>query len=180
MSAPNLSELDFPALSAQESQSGLLKYSGDDSPYRSANKDDMLSSKSNYSIPTRGAIDFASAVRKMSSQESNMWKYDRNGSADASVGSSRSAHVLASSYNGGQVRGIYGDKYKVGVHTGQLLSGSKLEKQWVMILCQQIYMLYKLRFWNKNLLHGYVLLILLRLQQICTRKCERKPVTMHA
>jgi hypothetical protein len=108
--APNLSELDFPALSAQESQSGLLKYSGDDSPYRSANKDNMLSSKSNYSIPTRGAIDFASAVRKMSSQESNMWKYDRNGSADASVGSSRSAHVLASSYNGGQVRGIYGDK----------------------------------------------------------------------
>lgn len=71
-------------------------------------------------------------------------------------------------------------RYKVGVHTGQLLSGSKLEKQWVMILCQQIYMLYKLRFWNKNLLHGYVLLILLRLQQICTRKCERKPVTMHA
>ncbi|KAH7833890.1 hypothetical protein Vadar_010793 [Vaccinium darrowii] len=110
LSAPNLSELDFPALSAQESQSGLLKYSGDDSPYRSANKDNMLSSKSNYSIPTRGAIDFASAVRKMSSQESNMWKYDRNGSADASVGSSRSAHVLASSYNGGQVRGIYGDK----------------------------------------------------------------------
>ncbi|KAF7127449.1 hypothetical protein RHSIM_Rhsim11G0001100 [Rhododendron simsii] len=115
LSAPNLTELDFPALSGQESHIGVRKHSGDDiqqsgSPYRSANKDNMLLSKSNYSIPTRGAIDFASAVRKMSSQESNMWKYDRNGSADASVGSSRSAHVLASSFNGGQVRGIYGDK----------------------------------------------------------------------
>ncbi|PSS19321.1 Polyadenylate-binding protein [Actinidia chinensis var. chinensis] len=47
----------------------------------------------------------------MSSQDSGTWKYDRNGSADASVGSSRSAqHALASSYKGGQGRGIFGDR----------------------------------------------------------------------
>ncbi|XP_057467712.1 polyadenylate-binding protein-interacting protein 7 [Actinidia eriantha] len=115
LSAPNLSSLDFPALSVQDGQNGLPKYAGDDmgesvSPYRSAGNDNMVLFKSSSSIPSRGAIDFASAVRKMSSKDSNTWKYERNGSADASVGSSRSAHVLASSYNGGQGRGIYGDK----------------------------------------------------------------------
>ena len=115
LSAPNLSSLDFPALSVQDGQNGLPKYAGDDmgesvSPYRSASNDNMVLFKSSSSIPSRGAIDFASAVRKMSSKDSNTWKYERNGSADASVGSSRSAHVLASSYNGGQGRGIYGDK----------------------------------------------------------------------
>ncbi|GFZ08701.1 hypothetical protein Acr_20g0005090 [Actinidia rufa] len=116
LSAPNLSSLDFPALSVQDGQNGLPKYAGDDmgesvSPYRSAGNDNMVLFKSSSSIPSRGAIDFASAVRKMSSKDSNTWKYERNGSADASVGSSRSAQVLASSYNGGgQGRGIYGDK----------------------------------------------------------------------
>ncbi|KAI7998173.1 Polyadenylate-binding protein-interacting protein 7 [Camellia lanceoleosa] len=111
LSAPNLSALDFPVLSVQDVQNGLPKYAGDDiqqsfSPHRSASKDSLLLFKSNSSIPTRSTTDFASAVRKMSSQDSGIWKYDRNGSADASVGSSRTANVLASSYNGG--RGIYG------------------------------------------------------------------------
>uniref|UniRef100_A0A5B6ZHM5 Polyadenylate-binding protein-interacting protein 7 n=1 Tax=Davidia involucrata TaxID=16924 RepID=A0A5B6ZHM5_DAVIN len=115
LSAPNLSALDFPALSAPDGQNGLPKFAGDDlqhsvSPYRSSDKDSMLLFKSSSSIPSRGAIDFASAVRKMTSQDSGMWKYDRNGSADASIGSSRSSHVLASSYSGGQGRGIYGDR----------------------------------------------------------------------
>ncbi|PSS19235.1 Polyadenylate-binding protein [Actinidia chinensis var. chinensis] len=115
LSAPNLSALDFPALSVQDGQNGLPKYAGNEmgksvSSYQSASNDNMVLFKSSSSIPTRGAIDFASAVRKMSSQDSNTWKYERNGSADASVGSSRSVHVLARSYNGGHGRGIYGDK----------------------------------------------------------------------
>ncbi|KAA8538720.1 hypothetical protein F0562_028299 [Nyssa sinensis] len=115
LSAPNLSALDFPALSAPDGQNGVPKYTGDDlqhsvSPYRSSDKDSMLLFKSSSSIPSVGAIDFASAVRKMTSQDSGSWKYDRNGSADASIGSSRSSHVLASSYSGGQGRGIYGDR----------------------------------------------------------------------
>ncbi|CAL5439549.1 unnamed protein product [Camellia sinensis] len=115
LSAPNLSALDFPALSVHDGQNGLPKYAGDDiqqsgSPYRSSSKDSMLLFKSSSSIPTRGATDFASAVRKMSSQDSGIWKYERNGSADASVGSSRSAHLLASSYSSGQGRSIYGDR----------------------------------------------------------------------
>ncbi|GMQ01605.1 hypothetical protein CsSME_00048182 [Camellia sinensis var. sinensis] len=115
LSAPNLSALDFPALSVHDGQNGLPKYAGDDiqqsgSPYRYSSKDNMLLFKSSSSIPTRGATDFASAVRKMSSQDSGIWKYERNGSADASVGSSRSAHLLASSYSSGQGRSIYGDR----------------------------------------------------------------------
>ncbi|KAK3027513.1 hypothetical protein RJ639_040228 [Escallonia herrerae] len=115
LSAPNLNALDFPALSAADGQNGMPKFVGDDlqqnlSPYRSSEKDNLLLFKSSSSIPSRGAIDFASAVRKMASQDSSMWKYDRNGSADASVGSSRSSHVLASSYNSGQGRGIYAER----------------------------------------------------------------------
>ncbi|KAG5591030.1 hypothetical protein H5410_041544 [Solanum commersonii] len=37
-------------------------------------------------------------VRKMVSQDSSIWKYDRTGVADGSVGSSRNSPVLASSY----------------------------------------------------------------------------------
>ncbi|KAM7507407.1 hypothetical protein LguiA_017860 [Lonicera macranthoides] len=116
LSAPNLSALDFPALSASDGQNGMPKFSGEDlqpnaSPYhRASDKENLLMFKSSNSIPSRGSIDFASAVRKLASQDYGMWKYDRNGSsADASVGSSRSSHVLASSYNGGQGRGVYGN-----------------------------------------------------------------------
>ncbi|KAL6986690.1 Polyadenylate-binding protein-interacting protein 7 [Sarracenia purpurea var. burkii] len=115
LSAPNLTALDFPALSVQDGQNDQPKYAGDDiqqnvNPYQSTSKDNMLLFKSSSSIPTRDAIDFASAVRKISSQDSNSWMYERNGSADVNTGSSRSAHLLASSYNGGQGRGIYGDR----------------------------------------------------------------------
>ncbi|KAJ9168141.1 hypothetical protein P3X46_019702 [Hevea brasiliensis] len=115
-SAPNLSALDFPALPVQDSQNGPSKYAGDDlqqsgNPYRSSDKENMLLFKSSSSIPSRGgAIDFASAVRKLASQDSGMWKYDKNGSADSTVGSSRSSHVLTSSYSSGNGRGIYADR----------------------------------------------------------------------
>ncbi|KAL3500867.1 hypothetical protein ACH5RR_039960 [Cinchona calisaya] len=115
LSAPNLNGMDFPALSTLGGQNDMAKFPGDDlqqntRPYRSSEKDNLLLFKSGSSIPSRGAIDFASAVRKMAPQDSGMWKYDRNGSADANAGSSRGSHMLASSYNGRQVRGIYNDR----------------------------------------------------------------------
>ena len=115
LSAPNLSTLDFPALALTDSQSGPQKYAGDDlqhsaNPYRSSDKDNMLMFKSSSSLPSRGAIDFASAVRKMSSQDSGMWKYDRNGSADSTVGSSRSSHGSANTYSAATGRGVYANR----------------------------------------------------------------------
>ncbi|KAG8375775.1 hypothetical protein BUALT_Bualt10G0135400 [Buddleja alternifolia] len=120
MSTPNLSPLDFPALSVRDGQNG---FAGDDihqnvSPYQSTGKESSILFRSS-SIPSRGATDFASAVRKMASQDSSIWKYDRNGSSDTSTGSSRSSHVLASSYSSGQGRGVYGDRLqnRVSAHT---------------------------------------------------------------
>ncbi|KAF9662283.1 hypothetical protein SADUNF_Sadunf18G0036900 [Salix dunnii] len=109
LSAPNLNALNFPALTVPDNQSSPSKYVGDDIqqagiPFRSPNKDNMLLFKSG------GSVDFASAVRKLASQDSSMWNHDRNGSADSTVGSSRSSHVLASAYSGGHGRGIYADR----------------------------------------------------------------------
>ncbi|KAG5225420.1 polyadenylate-binding protein-interacting protein [Salix suchowensis] len=107
--APNVNALNFPALTMPDNQNGPSKYAGDDLqqagiPYRSPNKDNMLLFKSG------GSVDFASAVRKLASQDSSMWNNDRNGSADSTVGSSRSSHVLTSAYSGGHGRGIYADR----------------------------------------------------------------------
>lgn len=107
--------MDFPALSAIDGQNGMGKFAGDDlqqniSPYRPSEKENLLFFKSSSSFPSRGAIDFASAVRKMPPQDSGMWKYERSNSADVNAGSSRSSQILASSYSSGQVRGIYNDR----------------------------------------------------------------------
>ncbi|XP_024967920.1 polyadenylate-binding protein-interacting protein 7 isoform X2 [Cynara cardunculus var. scolymus] len=115
LSAPNLSALDFPALSPTEGQNGVPKFSGDDhqhhiNPYHPLEKDNLLMFKSSSAAPSGGATDFASAVRKMASQDSSIWKYNRNPSQDATIGSSRSSHVLASAYNGGHGRTNYGDR----------------------------------------------------------------------
>ncbi|GAB4854003.1 hypothetical protein Ancab_022585 [Ancistrocladus abbreviatus] len=106
LSAPNLSAMDFPALSVPHKKMSVPKYTGDDvqqtaNSCRYPDKDNMLLFKSSSSLPPRGSIDFASAVRKLAFQDSGLWKYDRNGSVDASVGSSRSSHVLASSFSSG-------------------------------------------------------------------------------
>ncbi|GMI81362.1 CTC-interacting domain 7 [Hibiscus trionum] len=111
LSVPNLSTMDFPALTVSDGQSGPSKYAGNDlqhnaSPYRSSDKDNLLMFKSSSSLPSRGATDFASAVRKMASQDSGIWKYDRNGSADSTVGSSRSSNGSANSYSASG-RGVY-------------------------------------------------------------------------
>ncbi|TKY58072.1 Polyadenylate-binding protein-interacting protein 7 [Spatholobus suberectus] len=114
LSAPNLSAMDFPALTSSNGQNTSAKYAADNvqqggNPYLSSDKD-MLMVKSGSSIPSRGAVDFASAVRKLASQDSGIWKYDKNGSGDASSGSSRGLNVLASAYNGGQGRVNFGDR----------------------------------------------------------------------
>lgn len=117
LSAPNLTSLDFPSLPVAHNKANLPKYAVDEiqqggNPYRASEKENLLLFKSGPSLPSRGAIDFASAVRKLASQDSSMWKYNRNGSADASVGSSRSSRVLASSYNNGPTRCAYSDRFQ--------------------------------------------------------------------
>ncbi|XP_047176203.1 polyadenylate-binding protein-interacting protein 7-like isoform X1 [Vigna umbellata] len=112
VSAPNLSAMEFPALTSSNGQS-TAKYAADSvqsgNPYLSSDKD-MLMFKFSSSTPSRGSVDFASAVRKLASQDSGIWKYDKNGSGDASTGSSRSLNVLASAYNGGQGRANFSDR----------------------------------------------------------------------
>ncbi|KAL0394247.1 UNVERIFIED_CONTAM: Polyadenylate-binding protein-interacting protein 7 [Sesamum latifolium] len=115
LSTPNLSALDFPALTETDGQNNLVKFAGADlhqnvGPYRSSGKESTLLFRSSSSIPSRGATDFASAAKKLASQDSSIWKFDRNGSSDTSIGSSRNAQVLGSSYNNSQARGIYGDR----------------------------------------------------------------------
>ncbi|XP_022754718.1 polyadenylate-binding protein-interacting protein 7-like isoform X3 [Durio zibethinus] len=115
LSAPNPSTLDFPALTVSDGQRGPRKYAGDDlqhsaNPYRSSVKDNILMLKYNSSLPPRGAIDFVSAARKMASQDSGIWKYDRNGSADSTIGSSRSSHGSANTYSTSPGRGFYANR----------------------------------------------------------------------
>ncbi|GER32076.1 small MutS related domain-containing family protein [Striga asiatica] len=109
LSTPNLSAMDFPALSSRDGQNDISKSRGH-SPNQ--NGGSALLFRSNSFVPSRGATDFASAVRKMASQDSNIWKYERNGSSGASIGSSRNSQVLASSYIGGPNTGVYGDRYQ--------------------------------------------------------------------
>ncbi|XP_062098693.1 pentatricopeptide repeat-containing protein At4g33170-like [Humulus lupulus] len=115
LSAPNLTAMDFPALSATDGQNGPRKYTGDEFPqsgypYRSSDKENLLLFKSSSSIPSRGSVDFATAVRKLAAQDSGVWKYERDNSTDAAIGSSRSSHSLTSNYSSGQGRGTYGDR----------------------------------------------------------------------
>ncbi|XP_008792861.2 polyadenylate-binding protein-interacting protein 7-like [Phoenix dactylifera] len=95
--APSLSMLDFPALPMAES-----KY----------NEEGLQQTPNSYRSPssiTCGTVDFASAVRKFISQDSGHWKYERSGSADGSVGSSRGPQLLTNQYNGNR-KSAFGDK----------------------------------------------------------------------
>ncbi|XP_074581663.1 polyadenylate-binding protein-interacting protein 7 [Curcuma longa] len=100
LGAPNFSPLDFPALPVADSQNGLPKYG------------DNQHGSDSYRSPaiSKGEIDFASTVRKLASQDSGHWKFERNGSADVNAGSSRSSHLLGSTYNG-NTKTAYGDKW---------------------------------------------------------------------
>lgn len=178
MSAPNLGAQDFPALA--EGHSGAPKYSVDEfqqsvNPHRASDKENLLFFNSSSSIPSRGPIDFVSAVRKMASQDTGMWKYDRNGSADVSIGSSRSSHVLASAYNGSQGRAIHGDRLQgrslaraapVWLETGDTV-GNILDVTTLLLLT-----------FEYGRIRSCTCLTLLRMQQICIRKQGRKLVTM--
>ncbi|KAK4790673.1 hypothetical protein SAY86_017977 [Trapa natans] len=119
LSAPTLTVMNFPALSVTETQNGLQKYSGDDvgksgNPFTFTNKDNLLFLKSSSSSPSRGAQEFASAVKELPSQDSGIWKYERNGSDNSSVGSSRNSQILSSAYSSSGINGrvIYGDRLK--------------------------------------------------------------------
>ncbi|XP_057799914.1 polyadenylate-binding protein-interacting protein 7-like [Salvia miltiorrhiza] len=106
-SSPNLSASKLPTLCVPNGHSGSRKLAGDDQqnvgPYWSPGKESSLRLRSFSAIPLRVATDFASAARKTTSQESSIWKYDRNGSSD-------NTQVLASAYNSGQVKSIYGNR----------------------------------------------------------------------
>ncbi|XP_074286338.1 polyadenylate-binding protein-interacting protein 7 [Silene latifolia] len=109
VSAPNLTSTDFPSLPVPDNKTNLQKYTGDElqqtiNPYGFFDKDNLLLFKSSPSLSAKSATDFASAVRKLASQDSGFWKYDRNGSADAAIGSSRSSQTLAGLYNSGAGR----------------------------------------------------------------------------
>lgn len=117
LAAPRLTAIDLPALSMRDGQNDLAKFPGDGfhqngGPYQASEKQGTLLFRSNSFIPSSGATDFASAVRKMPSHDASIWRYERNGSPRANIGSSKSSQVLASSYNTVQGRGIHGDRLR--------------------------------------------------------------------
>ncbi|XVE53823.1 hypothetical protein DITRI_Ditri03aG0032900 [Diplodiscus trichospermus] len=185
LSAPNLSTLDFPALAVSDGQSGPPKYAGDDlqysaNTYRASDKD-LLMFKSSSSLPSRGAIDFASAVRKMPSQDSGMWKYDRNDSADSTVGSSRSSHGSANTYSAATGRGVYANRV-------QTRGSSRSAPVWLetgdavgnILHFIKFMLLYSFLIGAIHAFGAYLFaLTLLSWQQICTLNFGKKLETMH-
>ncbi|EFH57031.1 hypothetical protein ARALYDRAFT_481487 [Arabidopsis lyrata subsp. lyrata] len=108
---PSLTPMDFPALSISNSHGIPAQFGGDDlqqtgNHYQSPEKDNMFFFKSGPSVTQPGSIDYVSAVRKLASPDSGMWKYERNDSADSSIGSSRNSGA----YKSGRGRSIYSDK----------------------------------------------------------------------
>ncbi|CAL9762824.1 unnamed protein product [Musa acuminata subsp. burmannicoides] len=103
LATPNFSPLDFPALPVADTLNGLSKYSGEEAH----NGSNMYRYPSGIS---RGDIDFASTVRKLASQNSGHWRYERNGSADGAAGSSKNSQLLSNSYNGNN-KMVFGDRW---------------------------------------------------------------------
>ncbi|CAN6906076.1 unnamed protein product [Brassica oleracea var. botrytis] len=98
--APNLTPMDFPALSISSTspaQFDDMQQTGNHH-YQSAGKDNMFFFKPDY----------VSAVKKLASQDTGLWKYEGNGSGDSSIGgSSRNYHAGSGR---GPGRSIYSDK----------------------------------------------------------------------
>lgn len=184
LSSPNLTAMDFPALAIPDGQN-TPKYGGDDiqqsgNPYRTLDKDNMFLFKSSASGQSRGATDFASAVRKLA-QDSSMWKYDRNGSAESTVGSSRSSHVLASAYNSGHGRSAFSERLQsrgsaraaptwleTGEAVGNIPQTTKLLAFMLLLIVREMPSAY------------IFALTLLRWQQKCILRCGKKHVIMLA
>ncbi|KAG1366374.1 polyadenylate-binding protein-interacting protein 7 [Cocos nucifera] len=117
--------LSIPALPVADAQNGLLKYTGEDkqqtpNTYRSA------------SSIFRGDRDFASTVRKIATQSNGHCGYERNGSAEGVLCSTRSSQLLVSSYGHGKM--AYGDKLQSSGATQATPVWLELEKQWVIFL----------------------------------------------
>lgn len=94
--APNLTPMDFPALSPAQFGGDDMQQTGNH--YQSAGKDNMFFFKPDY----------VSAVKKLASQDTGLWKYEGNGSGDSSIGgSSRNYHAGGGR---GPARSIYSDK----------------------------------------------------------------------
>ncbi|XP_038993833.1 polyadenylate-binding protein-interacting protein 7-like isoform X2 [Hibiscus syriacus] len=115
LSAPNLSTLGFPAVTVSDDRIGHSKYAGDylhhsAIPYQSSEKNNILMFKSSSSLPSTGALDFTLGIRKMTSQDSGVWKYDGNGFSNSIVGSSRNSHGLANTYSAAPGRGVYANR----------------------------------------------------------------------
>lgn len=89
---PSLNTLDFPALPVTETQTRFSLYSRD---HIQQTQDLYRSSSSIF----RGAPDFASAVRKLASQDNGTWKHEKNGSMDG-FGSGLTPQILTNSYKG--------------------------------------------------------------------------------
>ncbi|KAJ6847504.1 polyadenylate-binding protein-interacting protein 7-like [Iris pallida] len=100
--APSFNVLDFPALSAADTQNGMSKFNGGDLL--------QTSNSLRFSSISKGTTDFASAVRKLAAQDSAHQKYERSRPADGNIGSSKSSHVLASYSGHGKLD--YGDKVR--------------------------------------------------------------------
>ncbi|KAM0011302.1 putative polyadenylate-binding protein-interacting protein/7, CUE [Helianthus debilis subsp. tardiflorus] len=108
LSAPNLSALDFPTLSPTDNPNNVPTFSvKDHHPNHRSLEKELLMFKSSSMAPSLGATDFASAVKKMASHDSSIWKYDNNHSPNSTVGSSRSSHNLSSGFG----RSAYGDRF---------------------------------------------------------------------
>lgn len=129
LSAPNLTAMDFPALPLTDTNNGQPKYAGDepqhapDNSYHSNGKENFLQFKSTTGNPTFKATDFASTVRRMATQDSGHWKYERNGSVDASIGTNRQSQLSGSQY-GVHGRAANGDRL-------QSYGGSRTAPVWV-------------------------------------------------
>ncbi|CAA7394967.1 unnamed protein product [Spirodela intermedia] len=116
LSAPRFDAMDFPALSAADSQDGSSKYGGEDvqqapSMTQSMGKEAFPFLKSSGSVGASrgGAPDFASAVRRLASQDSGHWKLERNSSQEAAVGTIRNSQSLPSLHSR-QGRTLLGEK----------------------------------------------------------------------
>ncbi|CAN6841857.1 unnamed protein product, partial [Brassica oleracea] len=104
--SPKTTPMDFPSLSPQGHR-----------------KEDNMSFSSSVSQP--GSIDYASAVKKLASQDFGMWKYERADSS--SIGSSKNSHAFpGAAYKSGS---IYSDKLQnrpapVWLETGDAVAGN--------------------------------------------------------
>uniref|UniRef100_A0A0D6QXS5 Smr domain-containing protein n=1 Tax=Araucaria cunninghamii TaxID=56994 RepID=A0A0D6QXS5_ARACU len=122
-STPNLTSMDFPALSSAEMLNGLSQYTEDDvqqavNTYKRGEGDKLFLTGFNTSGNSIAAADFAAVVRKNASENSGQWKYDRNGAMDVKLGSGRNSQVSRASFAANS-RVINGDRLRSSTNVRQ-------------------------------------------------------------